>query len=106
MGIDYRGQINKSNKGDTDMKRYTVWMDVTETWKIWFDAENMDEALKIIKDLEHGDIESDDIEGYGDVNKGIESTYALDTLEEHDFTKAEETQVHYVSADEIFGEEN
>jgi len=66
------------------MKRYTVWMNVTEVWKIGFDAENLEQAKQIISDLEHGDIETDSVRGYFEKNKGIESEYALDTLEEWD----------------------
>ncbi len=64
------------------MKRYSVWMDVTETWKVYFEAEGLEQAKQIISDLEHGDIEADSVRGYFEKNKGIESAYALDTLEE------------------------
>ena len=67
------------------MKDYTVWMNVTEVWKVWFKAENMEQAKEIIAKLETGDIDPDDIENYRGVNKGIDTEYALDTLEEFDF---------------------
>ena len=67
------------------MKRYTVWMNVEETWKIWFDAENMDEAKTIVAKLQDGDIDPDDIEGYGDVNKGIDTLYDVNSLEEFEW---------------------
>lgn len=69
------------------MKDYTVWMDVTETWKVSFKANDLDEAKRIVQQLNTGEINSDEVTDYDERNKGLESEYAVDTLEEFDFTK-------------------
>ena len=69
------------------MKDYTVWMDVTETWKVSFKANNLDEAKQIVQQLNDDRLNTDDVPDYDERNKGLEKHYALDTLEEFDFTE-------------------
>jgi hypothetical protein len=64
------------------MKRYSVWMDVTETWKVYFEAQDLEQAKQILRDLETGEVDTEDVPEYFEKNKGIEKHYALDTLEE------------------------
>lgn len=69
------------------MKDYTVWMDVTETWKVSFKAKDLDEAKQIVQQLNEDRLDPDAVTEYFERNKGIEKHYALDTLEEFDFTE-------------------
>lgn len=64
------------------MKRYTVWMDVTETWKTYFEANDLEHAKQILRQLNSFEIDVTDVPEYFEKNKGIEKQYALDTLEE------------------------
>ena len=63
-------------------KTYTVWMDVTETWKVSFEAKDLDEAKQIVQQLNEDRLDPDVVTEYFENNKGIEKHYALDTLEE------------------------
>lgn len=71
------------------MKDYTVWMDVTETWKVSFRAKDLDEAKEIVEQLNNDDTSPDAVTDYYERNKGLEKHYALDTLEEFDFSEGE-----------------
>jgi len=64
------------------MKRYTVWMDVTETFKVYFEAKDLEDAKRIVQELNTSDLDVDDVHEYFKKNKGIEKEYAVDTLEE------------------------
>lgn len=82
MGVVLVLSANKQ-KERTDMKRYTVWMDVTETWKVYFEANDLEHAKQLLQQLNTYEIDVDDVPEYFEKNKGIEKQYALDTLEEH-----------------------
>lgn len=64
-------------------KNYTVWMSVTETWKAWFEANSREEAEEIVRKLNEGD---STFEMKSVKKKGVESEYALETLEEWETT--------------------
>lgn len=81
MGIVLSSQqTNKQRR--TDMKRYTVWLDVTETWKAYFEAEDLEQAKQIVQQLNTFELDVDDVPSYFEKNKGIEKQYAVETLEE------------------------
>jgi len=64
------------------MKQYTVWMDVTETWKIAFKAKDLDDAKQIIEQLNSDKLDPDNVTDYDEKNKGLEKFYDVGTLEE------------------------
>lgn len=67
------------------MKDYTAWMNVTEEWKVSFQANNLEEAKEILRKLNNDELDPDDVPEYFEKNKGIEKEYVVDTLEEWDF---------------------
>lgn len=58
-----------------EKKSYMFRFDVVESWKAWFEAESDEEAAELFKKLRNGDIETDELPGYGESNKGIDANY-------------------------------
>lgn len=51
MGIDYRSQINKLNKGATDMNTYRVQQQATVWYETTVKAHSKEEAIQLASDI-------------------------------------------------------
>ena len=58
-------------------QRFEFWYNTEEAWKASFVADSLEEAEQLLEQLENGDIDITDLEGYWEKNKGIE--FAVDT---------------------------
>jgi hypothetical protein len=65
-------------------KTYTFWYDETYTYKAGFTAESLEEAQKLLAEVFEGETAIEDLPGYWSKDKGYESDYAPETLEEYE----------------------
>lgn len=54
-------------------QRYTFWYNVEEAWKASFLADSEEHAEELLEQIESGELELTDLEGYWEKNKGIET---------------------------------
>ena len=64
------------------MPSYEIWYSESYTYKAWFDAENKEEALKLLEQVENGDLIIDDLPGFGKKDKGYELDIGAQEVEE------------------------
>lgn len=64
------------------MPTYEFWYDETTTYKAWFDAENLEEAEKLLDRVQDGEMNIDDLPEFGNKDKGYEVALEHSTLEE------------------------
>lgn len=64
------------------MPRYSVWRETTETDKIYFEAKDLDDAKRIIQELNNYDLDLDDVEGLFIKNKNTFQEIEVSTLEQ------------------------
>jgi hypothetical protein len=66
------------------MKTYTFWYSEEYTYKAGFQAESLEEATKLINEVFEGDTAIEDLPAFWSKDKGYESDYSPETLEEHE----------------------
>lgn len=65
------------------MKHYTVWYSQTDTYKIGFDAESLEDAqAKLEAVFEEFEYDMEELPNYWSKLKSVESDYSPETLEE------------------------
>jgi hypothetical protein len=64
------------------MPKYFVRFDVVEEWKGTFDADSLDHAKELIKQLADDEISTSDLPNFDDRNSGISVEVYEDSLEE------------------------
>jgi hypothetical protein len=62
------------------MERYTVWYDEVRTNKVWFQAESLEHAKELIRQLNNCEIV--ELPNASEKCKNVEITFGLDTLEQ------------------------
>jgi hypothetical protein len=65
-----------------EMKHYSVWYSETDVYKAYFQAENLEEAKKIIESVRNGETNFSELLGAETVSKEYEIEIDLDTLDE------------------------
>lgn len=68
-------------------KTFVVWYDVVETWKVYFEAESLEEAQAIVQKVDVGD---KDFEWLHEAHNGFEKNKGIDT--HIDFQSIEEVK--------------
>jgi len=64
------------------MKVYTVWFSETDTYKMSFQAESLEQAKDLLDKVDAGEIDSMDLPQVDKVAKNYELEFALETLQE------------------------
>lgn len=64
------------------MKTYSIWFSEIDTYKMFFQAENLEEAQKLINKVSSGEIDTTDLPEMEKVGKKYEEEFAENTLEE------------------------
>jgi hypothetical protein len=64
------------------MPKYFVRFDVREEWKGTFDADNLEHAKELMRQLNADEIGTDDLENFEDRNSGIFIEVYEESLEE------------------------
>lgn len=52
------------------MKTFQMWYSTGEYGKMWFDAEDIDQARELVEKLEQGEISPDELPGFSSSIKG------------------------------------
>lgn len=60
----------------SEKKTYFFRFDVVESWKATFEASSDEEAAALFKQVADGDINGNDLPGYTESNKGIDTDYS------------------------------
>jgi len=68
------------------MPRFTVWYDEVRTNKVWFDADSLEHAETLIRQLNNCEIV--ELPNAGEKCKNVSIAYALDTLDSVEETNA------------------
>lgn len=66
-------------------KTFVVWYDVVETWKVYFEAESLEEAEDFVRQADTGDKPIEwlyEAHNGSEKNKGIEVQFDTNSLEE------------------------
>lgn len=66
----------------SEKKIYNFRFDVIESWKASFEAESDQEAARLMQQVIDGDINGNDLPGYTESNKGIDTDYESYGLED------------------------
>ena len=69
------------------MKQYTAWMSQTDTYKVYFKANNLEHAKELLGKVNEGDISFEELPEHFDKLKSVEVEFALDTLVGEDDNK-------------------
>lgn len=64
------------------MKNYVVWIDETDTYKMFFQAENIEQAKELLAKVVSGEIDTTDLPEMDKVGKNYELGVAMETLQE------------------------
>jgi len=64
------------------MKTYSIWFSETDTYKMFFQAESLEEAEKLIYKVRSGELDTTDLPKMEKVGKNYEEEFATETLEE------------------------
>ena len=64
------------------MKTYVVWFSETETYKMYFQAENLEHAKDLLDKVNAGDIDTMDLPEVDKNSKDYEIVLSMETLEE------------------------
>ena len=64
------------------MPSYEIWYSESYTYKAWFDAENKEEAVKLLEQVQNGDLMIDDLPEFGNKDKGYELELGPSEVEE------------------------
>jgi hypothetical protein len=65
------------------MPTFEFWYDETYTYKAWFDAENLEEAKKLLDKVTDGEINIDQLPEFGNKDKGYKVSFEHATIEEN-----------------------
>jgi len=65
------------------MPTFEFWYDETYTYKAWFDAENLEEAKKLLDKVTDGEISIDQLPEFGNKDKGYKVSFEHATIEEN-----------------------
>jgi len=76
MGFGY------CEEGCEVMKTYVVWFSETETYKMYFQAENLEHAKDLLDKVNAGDIDTMDLPEVDKNSKDYEIVLSMETLEE------------------------
>lgn len=63
------------------MKEFTVWMSQTDTYKIFFEAETIQQAKELLEKVNEGEISFEELPNVTDKLKNVEIEVAIDTLD-------------------------
>jgi hypothetical protein len=64
------------------MPKYFIRFDVVEEWKGTFDADNLEHAKELVRQLKEDEIGTDELPNFDDRNSGIMLEVYEDSLEE------------------------
>lgn len=64
------------------MPTYELWYSESYTYKAWFDADNKEEAIKLLEKVQNGDLIIDDLPEFGRKDKGYELDIEPSEVEE------------------------
>lgn len=64
------------------MPEFEIWYSETYTYKAWFTANDKEQALELLEQVESDEIEMDDLPGFGKKDKSYEIEMDLPSLEE------------------------
>jgi hypothetical protein len=64
------------------MGKYAVWYDQTDTYKLWLEADSLEQAKALLQQVNIGEILVEDLPEYATKLKGVEIQIAIETLEE------------------------
>lgn len=64
------------------MRLYSIWFSETDTYKMFFQAKNLEEAQKLINKIRSGEINTTDLPEMEKVGKSFEEDYVMESLEE------------------------
>ena len=64
------------------MPKYTIYYEVIEEWKGVFEADNLEEAKKMVQDVINEDTNLDDLPEAESFNKGLFTNVDANSLEE------------------------
>lgn len=67
---------------EKEMRSYSVWYSETDTYKAYFEAENLEEAKKIIESVRTGETNFSELLNAETSSKEYEIEIYLDTLQE------------------------
>jgi len=62
------------------MPTYEFWYSETDTFKAWFDARNIKQAEKLLKEVFEGNKSVGDLPNFENNSKNYESDYSPETL--------------------------
>ena len=66
------------------MPTYTFWYSEEYAYKGGFEAENLEEAEKLLNEVFEGETAIEDLPKFWSKDKGYECEYSPETLEEHE----------------------
>lgn len=61
--------------------QYSFRYDVVEAWQVWFDAENDEEAIALMRKVVEEEINPNELPNYQERNRGIISDFSVANLE-------------------------
>ena len=64
------------------MPTYELWYSESYTYKAWFEADNKEEAIKLLEKVQNGDLIIDDLPEFGRKDKGYELDIEPSEVEE------------------------
>ena len=64
------------------MGKYAVWYDQTDTYKLWLEADSLEQAKALLQRVNTGELGVEDLPEFDSKLKGVEIQVAIDTLEE------------------------
>jgi len=64
------------------MKTYVVWFSETETYKMYFQAENIEQAKDLLNKVQDGEIDTMDLPEVDKKSKDYEVQISMETLQE------------------------
>lgn len=63
------------------MEKYSFTYDVVEQWQVWFDAENDQEAISLMRKIVSEDLNPNELPNFEERNRGIISDFSGSSLE-------------------------
>jgi len=64
------------------MGKYVVWYDQTDTYKLWLEADSLEQAKALLQRVNTGELGVEDLPEFDSKLKGVEIQVAIETLEE------------------------
>ena len=65
------------------MGKYAVWYDQTDTYKLWLEADSLEQAKALLQQVNTGEIGVEELPKQYSKLKGVEIQVAIETLEEN-----------------------